>query len=88
MNRSLGFIKWIFKKFGPFEYSWFIFIGCLSAGLTSGEGTQRHFLWGISVTIFAFWFIKWSLWDGTRSLWAEFNKEQKTVVDLLKKDYK
>jgi hypothetical protein len=87
MRQAWLFTKWFLERLKFTEITMIIAMSCLLIGGFLPSGTNQTILYYIAGSIYALWVGKWLLWDGGKSLWKQFIKDQNKVVDLVKKDY-
>jgi hypothetical protein len=77
------FLSWQWKRWEIWK-KWFVFCFLL---IPTGILLPREYSIypiGLAVTIYAFWLLKWLIWDGVKESYGEYRSEQVGIIKKMK----
>lgn len=77
------FLQWQWRQFETWQKFWMFAMFLFGCSLSASDERKVYFLYPAVAIVFAF-ILKWIFYDGIRNAWAEFNKEQEKIVDIMK----
>lgn len=81
--KILYFLQWQWRRFETWQKFWMLSMFLFGAGLVASEERKAWFLYPACAIVLCF-VLKWVFYDAVRHAWAEFNKEQQQVIDIMK----
>jgi len=85
MKKVFNFITWKWRQYDAWQKVWWFACFWLGAYITAEKGsTHEQVYMYLFAGLMAVVFLKWFVWDTVKSSWADYNKEQDRIVEIMR----